>query len=362
MAQPEHLANEPAAGTPQRVGWVDAAKGIGILLVVLGHNQVNSYLPIFHLLVFSFHMPLFFLLAGMFFKPEYGLWTLAKRRFFSTLRPYLLAIVLIYATSLFFTTQPLATVVTRALKSIFYSLPIYLDTWIPLWFLPHLFLVSLFVWVVFRLVYVRLGPLWLRLAFLGAMLLAGVLALGLTAKINLILPAKLTLRGGLPWSADLLLITGAFFLGGYELRRSLPEQLLASKWIGPLCGALWLGLCLVFPYQLDLAGRRYDFFAVTTLELLAACLMVFSLSYHLEKAGNRLFRWLSYLGRVSIVVLIFHGPIQFFTFYKVMDLVSNAPIAASIAFLAGVGVPLIICETLLRGNPRLAGWFGLAVE
>ena len=50
-----------------REEWIDAAKGIAILAVVLGHtyqfgNAVHSF-------VYSFHIPLFFLLSGYFCKP-----------------------------------------------------------------------------------------------------------------------------------------------------------------------------------------------------------------------------------------------------------------------------------------------------
>ena len=41
--------------------WYDIAKGIGIILVVLGHGMF----PL-HSLIDSFHMPLFFVLSGMF--------------------------------------------------------------------------------------------------------------------------------------------------------------------------------------------------------------------------------------------------------------------------------------------------------
>lgn len=48
-----------------RIEWVDIAKGIAILLVVLGHTglAVGSarYLDAF---IYSFHLPLFFVLSG----------------------------------------------------------------------------------------------------------------------------------------------------------------------------------------------------------------------------------------------------------------------------------------------------------
>lgn len=61
--------------------WVNTAKGIGIVLVVLGHVLVGlngagliydkkMYLLIFDI-IYSFHMPLFFFLSGLFFLHSY---------------------------------------------------------------------------------------------------------------------------------------------------------------------------------------------------------------------------------------------------------------------------------------------------
>jgi fucose 4-O-acetylase-like acetyltransferase len=354
------ISNDPV-NTSKRIGWVDAAKGIGILLVVLGHNQINSYVHNIHDLIYSFHMPLFFILAGMFLKPEQSFGTLAKRRFFSTLRPYLLILAVIYGVTIFFSATALGVVLPRLLKILFYALPNYYDTWMPLWFLPHLFVLSLFSWAVVRLVYRHLGPLWLRAIFLTGMLLCGVLALNVFSKIDVKLFGGFVIKGSLPWSADLLLITCAFFLIGYELRRSLPDVVLTSKWTVFISASIWLGLRFAFPAaSLDLALRRYDFFAIVTLETLAACLLIFSLCRHLEGWGGNFFQALSKLGQYSIIILIFHGPIQFATFYKVYDLFPNEWLASGVAFLAGVGLPVLFCELVLPGNPRLAGWFGLS--
>lgn len=45
---------------------VDVAKGIGILLVILGHlkNPLMDF-------IYAFHMPLFFFVSGMFVKKDY---------------------------------------------------------------------------------------------------------------------------------------------------------------------------------------------------------------------------------------------------------------------------------------------------
>lgn len=45
----------------QRINWIDQAKGIGILLVVIGHMNIPQELS---KIIFSFHMPLFFFISG----------------------------------------------------------------------------------------------------------------------------------------------------------------------------------------------------------------------------------------------------------------------------------------------------------
>src|SRR5690606_15822455 len=61
----------------ERNAWVDYAKAIGIILVVYGHvargvfnaglpMEESSYLLV-DSIIYSFHMPLFFFLSGLFF-------------------------------------------------------------------------------------------------------------------------------------------------------------------------------------------------------------------------------------------------------------------------------------------------------
>lgn len=51
----------------KRIGWIDIAKGVTILLVIVGHTligyKVNDY-------IYAFHMPLFFICSGLLFKPK----------------------------------------------------------------------------------------------------------------------------------------------------------------------------------------------------------------------------------------------------------------------------------------------------
>ena len=46
---------------------MDVVKGIGIILVVIGHANRSTLLG---KMIYGFHMPLFFIIAGMFYNKE----------------------------------------------------------------------------------------------------------------------------------------------------------------------------------------------------------------------------------------------------------------------------------------------------
>lgn len=81
MREDTKTAQAKASGSLDRLIWVDTAKGIGIVLVVLGHvlvglngagliNDKKMYTLAFDI-IYSFHMPLFFFLSGLFFLHSY---------------------------------------------------------------------------------------------------------------------------------------------------------------------------------------------------------------------------------------------------------------------------------------------------
>ena len=57
-----------------RQGWVDIAKGLAIIAVVMGHINYNwpggKLLPLNYLLIWLWHVPVFFMIGGFFLKNE----------------------------------------------------------------------------------------------------------------------------------------------------------------------------------------------------------------------------------------------------------------------------------------------------
>lgn len=74
----------------KRIGWVDIMKGIGIITVIIGH----TYTPFgLNYIIYSFHMPLFFLISGYFWK-ERETGEILKRGLKNYIKPYLLTVLL----------------------------------------------------------------------------------------------------------------------------------------------------------------------------------------------------------------------------------------------------------------------------
>jgi len=348
---------DKASISSPRIAYLDVAKGIGILLVMLGHNYVKASVPGMEQFIFSFHMPFFFLLSGMLFKSDYPLMVLFKRRFATLIRPYLAAIILLYSVYFFYTDIKIMSILRRLVRSL-YASGNYIE-WAQLWFLPHLFLLNIFVGALFLLFYGRIKWSWLRLVFLAVMLWGGVTFLPIYYMQEVIIAGQTILLDGLPASMDLLLITAAYFLIGYETRRLVSERFFTSIWTLVISGLMLVALNIIFPYRMDFFFRTYDSFVVNTLEALSGSVFLLSLSSRIALNKNWLFATLKYFGQITIILLIFHQPAQTMTFGHIMRLVGNPFIAGSISFLAAIGVPVLVHQLILKDNPKLARWFGL---
>jgi fucose 4-O-acetylase-like acetyltransferase len=345
----------------KRIDYLDAAKGIGILFVVLGHNHIKVEFPAVYQVVYSFHMPFFFLLSGMFFRTDYGFMALARRRFNSLLKPFIAYMLIIYIGAIFFTNTGLPTIFGRMLKAL-YAGPNTLE-WVPLWFLPHLFLVNLFAYVLIKFAYDRMSRLWMRGLFLVALLGAGVATIQFFWQVKFSVLDHVYELPGLPWSADLLLITSAFFILGYEIRRTFLDQMTSSPysaWVWSVSAVLFVSLNIAFQYTIDFYIRSYGSFVVNTLEAVSGSIVILCLAKWLEKASPRVFGRLITLGGISIVLLIFHYIPQAFLYDKLISLNIDMLLASAIAFCAGVLLPVLLFAWVIRPNPLLSGWFGLS--
>ncbi|WP_010287232.1 acyltransferase family protein [Kurthia massiliensis] len=81
----------------QRLTWVDATKGLLMLLVVIGHYPGEMDHP-WLTYIYWFHMPAFFLLSGLFFRPVQrgkSMATSIKKRILQLMIPYVFFVLII---------------------------------------------------------------------------------------------------------------------------------------------------------------------------------------------------------------------------------------------------------------------------
>ena len=142
--------------SPQRIEWIDILKGLGIYLVFLGHVLATSYKSV-TIYIYSFHMPLFFFVSGMFFKysdVNSSFYKFIKKKFRSLMVPYVLFGILTYCIWLLqmmlkkyriIGSYPVPESLIRPLIGMIYGNGI--DGWLKhnvlLWFLPCLMITEI---------------------------------------------------------------------------------------------------------------------------------------------------------------------------------------------------------------------------
>lgn len=349
-----------------RLVSIDIARGIGILLVVLGHTLAeanyhvqNSTVFFFGRLIYSFHMPLFFFLSGMFFKSDMRFLDVLKRRFDSILKPYLFTLFLVYFASVFFDkTLGLGTALNRIAKALYgnsYYLELY---WSQLWFLPTLFAVSIFAFV-FYAIFKRF-PAWLTFLGLLLTLVVGVLT------INKFMPFDLAIFGysvqlnGLPFSLDLVLVCGFFFLLGHEVHGRVQIKIFSPLWVLIGSAIVLISLNVFFEGMMNLNTREYETPLVNTLEALLGIVFVLSLSQWIEKWGGWASKAFQYYGKISLIVLIFHFPVQLYFGRKLADMMDGSIYGYLLAFPFAILIPIFVYIVFIQPNNILLWLFGMA--
>jgi acyltransferase len=218
----------------RRLEWLDALKGIGIILVVSGHSAAEGVLQTY---IYSFHMPLFFFISGygMAAVGYRGIGEIIRKKSRSLLIPYgffsAITYVIWFALRRSFSGEPQSDVEFYIpLLGIFYSAPYksFLIHNKPLWFLTCLFVAEV---VVFLSTEVLRKTQYFK---------AAAISVGLGISI---LGYCVSLYSGfrLPWSVEVALVGSLFLTAGYLFHGY--QDVLQSK-MKPNYALRGLTLCL----------------------------------------------------------------------------------------------------------------------
>ena len=296
------VAMERTAASLQRKTFVDTAKGLTILLVVMEHNPyIYKYNIVAQTIILSFHMPLFYFVSGLFFSTKDSFQRLFVKRFHSLVKPYLTA-CLLFVLLKSFKNGSVREATTLGL-GIFCGTGKSLSwPYQQLWFLTSLFVTVLGC----RILYAYLSKIdsrIARLSILFVLLLIGIFFARLGGHF---------FQGGLPWNIDLFGITLFFYALGYEWRTWLfnMERLPALQILLVLLMFLLLHFFFTIrtgnPCVLNLVYREYDSVLVNTVEAISGILLVVLLSVMLVGRLPAVAAFFSFVGQKSLAVFIFH--------------------------------------------------------
>lgn len=317
-----------------RLHWIDALKGVGIMLVVFAHHSLPIALDTY---IFSFHMPLFFFISGFLF--DFGKYAgsagnFIKGRLRSLIVPYF-AFALITCMFYFLLDTGFQPEVTNieffehsalyGIYSIIYSLGPLVSYNPPLWFLTCLFVTEIIFYGLAKNYYGKPGKLlvWLTAAGVGGYL------------YSVYVPFRL------PWNADVALSAVVFYGAGNLFRKFTEKEKNSSPIsnlrsgpgmdsgsdMGPgpkfrerfirtekyfpgifiLLNLIYLAYLLEFPTsdKVNMNVLKYgNFFSY----YLLAFSGIFAFVYLFKKVrGSKV---LEYYGRNSLIVLALHFPLK----------------------------------------------------
>lgn len=286
----------------KRISYIDTAKGIGILLVLIGHSEFPSVNLITW--ISSFHMPLFFILSGILFAHTGASTKTAK----SFLKKKLRSILLPYAAF------SVLSIIASAILD-FGSFPEYLWTALiqtvslygisVLWFLPTLFFSEIAFFFIRQ-----------RTSKKGTAVISGVILL-ITILINELYHRYFTAAGtygNLLTSCmiTVLIRTGiaiSFLAIGFYLYHAISGQTLSSgNYLLLGAGFLLLNLFLGFKNGgVDLNQIVFRNYLLYYLAALCGTMFVLCISNALPPLPP-----LTYMGRNSLIIMATHMNCRFY--------------------------------------------------
>lgn len=308
MAQSDNNENnykETILAKKNRILWIDFAKGIAIILVIIGHTVKNESILF---AIYTFHMPLFFALSVMTYRLSASAQDLLgniKRSFRHLIIPCIglwllhdILFLLAYHSGM----DSIALWVRNRFLSFFFSssLPIQLKgITVPsfgvLWFLIALF----FGRTLFDVAYLYLGSVTLYLDSIIAIFCAMGVLLGKHVAF--------------PFSLDYALAIQPFFLFGirYNKRKNTPFSV--KRLMIGISGCWPLGACITFCCpgdSLDIAYRQYPLFPICILMSCFALLAVSEICKWIVMSSETYCRYIvksiSFIGEHSFVLFGVH--------------------------------------------------------
>lgn len=282
-----------------RVDWIDCVKGFTILLVIVGHTVGG----VLRGAIFSFHMPLFFILSCITYT-----YSCNDKQFMNKLKKSFMHLV-VPAFVLFF-----MRIIIQIISNFsdFKSFD-YCKEFFERKLLTFLFSSGVSVNIAYRKIPALGMPWFLIVLFLGRSLF-DFLHLKLNKKMLVFVCTILSIIGviigqvqWLPFSYDIVLAIMPLFLMGYLFKGSNAENKIYTKMV--IYFGIWL-LTFLIPYHinknyLELACRRYTLYPLCFITAMMGTLTAMKVSIVCMNIGD-LMKPIMYIGKNSLYLFCVH--------------------------------------------------------
>ena len=281
----------------KRIDWIDVAKGISIILVIIGHSiKYNSDIYRF---ILSFHMPIFVILSGITHKiPK------SKDKIKENIYKYIKQLLIPYILT-FFIIMLLQTLTNDKLTLLSFA---------------KNFFVTL-IWgngVKYTLLGHTLksvGPLWFLITLFLSKIIFDLLSFKLKEKkldMNIVIYCFCALAaikiGNISWfplNLDLVLIFLFYLYVGFLMKKYVNLLKKYNIIIFLISFALW-GICLGLNINIELAYRLYPIGILSVIESLCASYCVIELCKIISQS-KLLNKFLTNVGKISLIILCIHA-------------------------------------------------------
>ena len=341
--------------TTERCQWIDMTKGLAIIFVVVGHSM--SWNGFLNNIFFSVHMPIFFIVAGYTFNYKREFEVFISRKIQNILLPYFFTLFfdeiiwLVYAKNLLADNS-------NIFNHFLYSCKVYAvglginearTSWTEInpvgvvWFLPCLFIAEFIFFLIIKICQEDI----LKIGFVSIILTLSGFLLG--TKIFL------------PWSTDIALFAQIFLFAGFYIK----EKSILTKELNPKLTfsffLIWaIGICS-FPISMN--DRKYSIVVIPVMCAIIGSMLIMKFMLWLERKDTLITSFFCYLGRYSIMILIFHlkdiGSLHLDLVEIYSFLYKNSRLDYSlILIIARLAVCVLLIE-IFRRIPGLRNVYGL---
>lgn len=268
----------------ERIRHYDIARGLGIILVVIGHSAIE----LGHYLIYMFHMPLFFFLSGVFFRSDSN-FNMIRKQCQRLLLPLMIFIGIIFLISMIIGEPASLSLKAPHLNGLVG----------PLWFLVALFIVS----VTYNGLKLRLAnrlPLLLIVALLFSIL-------GYIADLH-----KITNYMYIFSSMSVLVFYALGDLYSKNIIRSMTKRkhsvylFIAVSFVS-LFGLFFLSTKILFLNITDLFSNLHsENFVIWLTGAISGTLLIISVSVWLDSNVDIIAKIVAAIGEYSLYIFAFH--------------------------------------------------------